>query len=231
MNPKQFKYPFSWEERAPQIVDRVLFVPRFYAAHQEWNFPGWEAPEVFGRTAPLAIEYCSGNGLWVIEKAKAHPEINWIAVEKRFDRVRKIWSKRSNENIPNLLVVCGDALTFTQFYLKESSVDQIYINFPDPWPKEKHAKNRLIQEPFVSEMARVLKEKGKAVVVTDDVMYQQRVIESMMGNPQWSPSFSFPHFVTEWEGYGTSYFDALWREQGCTIHYLKFQRKQERIDG
>jgi tRNA (guanine-N7-)-methyltransferase len=140
MKPKNFKCPVTWEERRPLIHDRVLFVPQYYDRHHEWTFPGWESPEVFGRKAPIEVEYCTGNGAWIIEKALANPDRNWVAVEVQFERVRKIWSKMCNEKITNLFIVCGEALTYTRFYVPSHSFSAAYINFPDPWPKEKHAK-------------------------------------------------------------------------------------------
>src|SRR5690348_6324632 len=133
MKPKDLRFPFTWEERKPLIHDKVLFVPKLYDRHQEWSFPAWE--EIFGSSAPLNIEYCSGNGSWIVEKAKRDPCTHWVAVEKRFDRVQKIWSKMKNEQISNLFIVCGEALAFTTYYAHANSFAQLYINFPDPWPK------------------------------------------------------------------------------------------------
>lgn len=226
MKPKNLKSPLTWEKRRPLIHDRVLFVPQYYDLHHEWTFPGWESPEVFGRAAPIEIEYCSGNGDWIVEKARAHPARHWVAVEKQFDRVRKIWSKMHNFALTNLFIVCGEALTFTRFYVPDQSFAFIYINFPDPWPKARHAPNRLIQEPFITEMARVSVEDASATIVTDDPTYAFQINKTMLANPFWDPRFSPPHYVTEWEEYGTSYFDTLWREKGLPIHYMQYLKKQ-----
>jgi tRNA (guanine-N7-)-methyltransferase len=226
MRPKNFRCPFKWEERRPLIFDRVLFVPEYYDRHQEWTFPGWESPEVFGRRAPIEVEYCTGNGAWIIEKARTHPERNWVAVECQFERVRKIWSKMHNEQIKNLFIICGEALTFTRYYVQDESFSAIYVNFPDPWPKEKHAKKRLLQEPFIGEMARVIKRGGVATLVTDHPNYMIQISQNMLNHLAWKPVFSPPYYVTEWEDYGSSYFEQLWREQGVPIHYLQFYREK-----
>lgn len=183
-------------------------------------FPAWE--ELFGRQAPIEIEYCSGNGAWIIEKAKCCPNINWVAVEKRFDRVQKIWSKMHNEQISNLLIVCGEALTFTKYYVPDKSFSHLYVNFPDPWPKGRHKKNRLLSEPFISEMARVSTADAKAVIVTDHEQYAESICNAFIEHPTWTPMFPSPFFVTEWEGYGRSYFHDLWRQQQKTIHFMQF---------
>lgn len=222
MKPKNFKCPFTWKERQPLIFDRVLFVPEYYDRHKEWTFPGWESPEVFGRKAPIEVEYCTGNGAWIIDKAKSNPDRNWVAVEIQFERVRKIWSKMRNENITNLFIVSGEALTFTRDYVPDQSFAAIYINFPDPWPKDKHAKKRLLQEPFISEMARVLRPGGTATIATDHPGYTAQICAGMIANASWSPLFESPHYITQWEDYGSSYFEQLWRELGVPIHYMQF---------
>ncbi len=222
MKPKDLKSPLTWEQRRPLIHDRILFVPQYYDRHREWSFPGWEHPEIFGRKAPIEVEYCSGNGLWIIEKALAHPERNWVAVEKQFERVRKIWSKMHNFSLDNLFIVCGEALTFTRFYVPDPSFSAVYVNFPDPWPKGKHAKNRLLQEPFMTQIARAAVPEAKMTIVTDHFDYTVQITQNMLMSPLWKPCFPEPYFVTEWENYGTSYFDALWRKQGLTIYYMHY---------
>jgi len=194
--------------------DGVLFIPPRYEGHEKWG----RLPKIPG----MAIEYCSGNGDWVIGKALEDPSKPWIAVEKRFDRVRKIWSKMKNKGIDNLLIVCGEAMTFTRHYLLSGSIQEIYINFPDPWPKRGHAKHRLIQKGFVDEMARVACEGGSACLVTDDPDYSEQMIQEMM--PIWKPQVSEPYYTLDFPNYGGSFFDTLWRAKGCAIRYHLFTR-------
>jgi tRNA (guanine-N7-)-methyltransferase len=177
---------------------------------------------VFGRKGPVEVEYCAGNGAWIAEKALQHPERNWVAVEIQFERVRKIWSKIHNFNLKNLFVVCGDGLTFSRYYVPDDSFAAIYVNFPDPWPKEKHAKKRLLQEPFLSEIARTSTKEAIATIVTDHVGYTSQIIEAMRIHSSWEPCFPDPWFLTHMEGYGSSWFDALWKEMGVPIHYMQF---------
>lgn len=228
MKPKHLKFPFAWEERKPTITDGVLFVPDYYQLHDQWQFPAWEDVQVFGRKAPIHIEYCTGNGAWIIEKALQHPELNWVAVEWRFERVRKIWSKMRNCKLSNLFIVCGEAQVFTKYYVPNASFDGVYVNFPDPWPKEKHAKNRLFQQPFIAEMARTCAPGAKATVATDHVEFRDQICTEMNAHPDWSSVFPAPFYVSEWENYGASYFDQLWREKGLAINYMQFLRGAQR---
>ena len=65
-------------------------------------------------------------------------------------------------------------------------------------------------------------------MVTDHATYMQQITESMRGNSSWQSAFPDPYYVTEWEGYGTSYFDELWRTQGQVIHYMHYQKNGTR---
>ena len=145
MKPKQLKPPCSWEDRRVILDDGILFVPDYFDAYDSFTFPGWDSPEVFGTQRPVHVEFCSGNGTWIAEKAQQHPDVNWVAIEIRFDRVRKIWSKKKNLGLDNLFVVCGEGLRSSHHYFPEGSVDTVYVNFPDPWPKKRHAKHRSYQ--------------------------------------------------------------------------------------
>lgn len=224
MKPKDLKYPHSWEDRQPVLSDSVLFVPDHYDAYEEYSFPNWSSLEVFGNNQPVHVEYCSGNGTWIFERAKQFPEVNFVAVEKKFERVRKIWAKAKNKELKNLLIVCGEAHTTTKYYFSSDSVDEVYINFPDPWPKDRHAKHRLVQSPFAHELARILKRKGLATLVTDHANYSDQMIEVMMGIPSFSSVYSDPYFSSEKEDYGTSFFEELWRSKGKSIRYHLFQK-------
>ncbi len=207
------------------LSNRLLFVPDYYTRHkEEWTFPGWEDASLFGKKAPVFIEYCSGNGAWIIEKARQNKEVCWVAVEWSFERVYKIWSKMQTYQLTNLIVVLGEALTFTRFYLPDASVDGVFVNFPDPWPKTRHAKNRLLQTPFTQEMARVTKKGGEAILVTDDTDYSHQMHGAMQESGSWQSKFSSPFYVNDWPDYGTSYFDDLWRKKGKEIYYLAYNK-------
>jgi tRNA (guanine-N7-)-methyltransferase len=218
MKPKDLKAAFSWEERRPMIADRVFHVPNYYEEHDVFSFPGWEDKNFFGNQNPVCIEYCAGNGAWIMERAKRFPNYNWVAVEIRYDRVRKIWSKIKNENLNNLIVVCGEAWTFTHYYVQKGTIEEAYINFPDPWPKQKHEKHRLMKPKFLDELARILKTGKKVSFVSDDSDYVEQTLHVFQDHPHFS---SFP-LLTDMPEYGTSWFENLWRGKGKKIHYLQF---------
>ena len=221
MKPKNLKFPFRFAERAPIFSEGVLYVPKHYAEHGA--YPKEELNHFISSFDSVCIEYCSGNGVWVAEKAKENPRVLWIAVEKRFDRVQKIWAKKQNMSLDNLLVVCGDAETFTEHYLQKSSINGVFVNFPDPWPKEKHAKNRIFRQPFIQQLSRVVLSGGEVILVTDDEVYSHQMIAEMTAGNHFRSAFPEPYYKTEWPGYGASFFEELWRAQGKSIRYMKFE--------
>lgn len=225
MKPNHLSVPFVWNQRRVLIEDRIFYVPPRCEGPQDFIFPGWNHPTLFGNANPIKIEYCSGNGFWVAEKAKENPLVNWIAVEKKFVRVRKIWSKIKNMGLNNLVVICGEACHATQLYIPGESCSAAYINFPDPWPKTRHAKNRLIRPQFVEEVWRILQPKTSFTLVTDDPDYSVRMIAEMTKYPGFTPSYPAPYYLTEMPGYGTSSFEQLWLGKGKTIRFHQFCKK------
>lgn len=221
MKPKDLKVPFSFAQRRVMRFEGWMAIPGYFHGHGGECALDWKA--VFVQDQKVYVEFCSGNGRWIAQMAKKHPESNFVAVEKRFDRVRKIWAKQQNEGLDNLFIVWGVAEDFTRHYVHEGSVAGVFVNFPDPWPKDKHAKHRLIHADFVGDAARILGEGGNMTLVTDDLPYCQQMIEVMQGSSL-SSLHPQPYFVTELSGYGSSWFEDLWREKGRTIHYLQYEK-------
>jgi tRNA (guanine-N7-)-methyltransferase len=225
MRPKNITYPHSWEERHVLIQDKIFFIPEYYDNYDELTFPGWEDEAIFGNSNPVHVEYCSGNGWWIIEKARENPEINWVAVEIRFDRVQKIWSKMKNFELKNLFIVCSDARLLTEHYIPKDSVSESYVNFPDPWPKDKHAKHRIVQSPFIKEVADTMVPGKDIVLVTDDKVYSEQMIEVMNAEEKVTSCYPEPWYSHDVEDYGDSFFGTLWRKKGRSIYFHRYRKK------
>lgn len=225
MKPAQLKCPFSWEQRHVTVHDRVWYVPLSYDRYETFSFPGWDHPNLFVRNQPIHIEYCSGNGAWIAEKAQNNPGINWVAVEMDFDRVRKIWAKIKNFALDNLLVVSAEGWTMTRHYVPSETVEQVYINFPDPWPKTRHAKHRIVQNSFVQEVWRILKPGGSFTLVTDDAAYSAWMINVLSRCSGFASYYPSPYYQTELPDYGSSYFEDLWRGKGKEIRYHQYHKR------
>lgn len=223
MRPADLKFPYTGNERHIFLHDHVWFIPARVIT-KDFSFPGWSHADIFGNDHPINIEYCSGNGAWIAEKALNNPHINWVAVEKKFVRARKIWSKVKNLSLPNLLIICGEAHNATTGYFNDNMAGEVFINFPDPWPKNRHAKNRLIQPSFAQEIWRILQEGSLFTFVTDDVPYSNWLIHVMGSHPGFVSSYPDPFYAIEQPNYGSSYFDELWRAKGREIRYHQFRK-------
>jgi tRNA (guanine-N7-)-methyltransferase len=224
VKPEELKPLFSWEDRRVLINDRVWYVPERVQSPSEFVFPGWNHPDFFGNSNPVCVEYCSGNGAWVAAKALENPMINWVAVEKKYQRVRKIWSKAKNMKLNNLIILCGEAQNATMRYFPDASISDAFINFPDPWPKTRHAKHRLINHKFADELWRILKQGRSLTFVTDDPPYSEWLIKVMHRHGRFTSTHQAPYFSTELPLYGTSFFDQLWRSKGKIIRYHRFSK-------
>lgn len=225
MKPKNLKHPFPWEKRTVLIQDRVWYVPDFLDNYSFFQFPGWSSSELFANQNPIYVEYCSGNGAWIAQKAMEEPQINWVAIEMKFERVRKIWSKIKNLQLNNLLVICGEGYRVTSNYFPSSCIEKVFINFPDPWPKKRHAKNRIIKPAFMDEIGRILTDNGVITMVTDDPDYSHEMTDTVSSVQGFSSLHQDPCYVTHLEGYGSSYFDQLWRDKGKVIHYHQYRKR------
>lgn len=214
------KIPFEWENRRPVLLEKCLYLPSFWQDGAHLGPGIWREEGVFGDPSlPLAVEFCSGNGEWIASVAQNYPGLNWIAVEKDFYRAKKIWLRIFRHSLPNLFVVCGEALEFSKQYFEPESLKEAWVNFPDPWPKRSHAKHRLIQQPFEAEMRRILAKEAPLTLVTDDEKYSAQMIGVFSS---WKSAFDPDRVAFDLPGYGTSYFHTLWKEKEKQIRFHRF---------
>ena len=108
MKPEDLKSPFTWDKRHILVQDRVWYVPPQFQDFGSFSFPGWNHSLFFDQERPICLEYCSGNGAWIAARAQAQSQYNWVAIERKFERVRKIWSKLKNFQLSNLLAICAE---------------------------------------------------------------------------------------------------------------------------
>jgi len=221
--PKDFHFPETATLNEVFLHERLLYVPQ-KGLLQKPSYIDFSKSDFFNNKGPLQIEYCSGNGAWIYERAKINPNINFIAVEKRLDRCRKIWSKLHNAKLSNLIVAWAECLCLTRLFIKDESVATIFINFPDPWPKRRHVRFRLIQEPFISEMARILQPNCHLIITTDDADYSEFIIKNMAQSKKFTNCHPERGYSEPPIGWGSSYFEELFRSKGMPIRFHEFCR-------
>lgn len=215
---KDLQIPTTWEERRPLFLDRMFYVPKAY--EHSYYLIDWT--DHFEKKIPLVVEICSGNGDWIVEQAKKFPDRNWIAIEMMFERARSIWLKIQREKIPNLFVVCSEAKVFFQYYVQDGAFSEAFVHFPDPWPKRKHAKHRLLWAPFFQLLEKKIEKAGCLTLVTDDGTYREQIIFEC-AKTNWISKYEHPFYLKNLSSYGSSFFFELWKSKGKEIYHLLFQ--------
>ena len=139
-----------------------------YVGHEEETKAGtWH--QIFGNDHPIYIEVGMGKGQFIMALAKRHPENNYVGIEKYSSVLLRALEKmdREEEPLPNLVFIRMDAENLEKVFA-EGEVDGIYLNFSDPWPKDRHAKRRLTSTTFFSRYNKILKKDGKVEFKTDN---------------------------------------------------------------
>lgn len=123
--------------------------------------------QVFGNHHPIHIEVGMGKGRFLYEMASIHPEVNYIGIEKYSSVLLRAIQKMEQEALPNLRFIRMDAEDIDQVFAKDE-VARIYLNFSDPWPKDRHAKRRLPSRQFLARYNRFLQKDGVLEFKTDN---------------------------------------------------------------
>ncbi len=134
--------------------------------HDPKQYKGnWQ--KVFENSHPVRIEIGMGKGKFIFQLAKLNPEINYIGIEKYSSVLLRALQKMEQEPLPNLLFIRMDAEEIAEVF-GNGEVDRIYLNFSDPWPKDRHAKRRLPSKEFLARYDRILKKDGILEFKTDN---------------------------------------------------------------
>jgi len=155
---------------APSADATLIYKPA------SWVEPLSIAP-MFASAQPLEVELGSGDGSFLAKWAAAWPTRNFLGVERLLGRLRKLDRKARRAGLSNLKLMRIEAAYFLEYLLPPSSVQALHVYFPDPWPKRKHRKNRLVNERFPALAARVLAPGGTVYLRTDDEDYFRQMQE------------------------------------------------------
>lgn len=123
--------------------------------------------ELFGNDHPIRIEVGMGKGQFLMELATRHPEINFIGIERYSSVLLRAIQKREQLELSNIYFMCVDAKGLSEIFAPEE-IERIYLNFSDPWPKDRHAKRRLTSKEFFARYNVILKADGRVEFKTDN---------------------------------------------------------------
>jgi len=138
---------------------------------------------VFGRAAPRVLEIGFGMGDSLAAMAKAHPENDYLGIEVHRPGVGSLLTRLERDGLRNVRIVCADAVEVLQRYVPDESLDAVHLFFPDPWPKKRHHKRRIVQTAFVELLRRKLKSGGVFHCATDWEHYAEHVLAVMAATP------------------------------------------------
>ena len=145
---------------------REVIADSKYVIHDPEQYKG-NMRALFGNNNPLHIEIGMGKGRFIMDLAALHPEINYIGIEKYSSVLLRAIQKMEANELPNIKFIRMDAEDIMEVF-GEGEVDRIYLNFSDPWPKDRHAKRRLPSKEFLARYDVILKKEGRIEFKTDN---------------------------------------------------------------
>ena len=140
--------------------------------------------KVFGRSAPKFLEIGFGMGETTVAIAQAHPQNDYLAIDVHTPGVGSLLKQIEESGLSNLRIIQHDAVEVLQRMLPPECLDGAHIFFPDPWPKARHHKRRLIQPQFIALLSKRLKHGGYVHVATDWEEYAQQILQVLGNEPQ-----------------------------------------------
>ena len=178
---------------------------------------------LFGNDRPLEIEIGSGKGTFLLAESGARPEVNFLGIEyaRRYwifaaDRLRR--AERENAR-----VVLAEASAFVREFLESQSLSAIHIYFPDPWPKTRHHRRRLLQPSFLEELVSKLKPGARLSIATDHREYFEQIAAAVKRSPLAEVDFARTCASLESEVVGSN-FERKYRREGRNIYMLSAEK-------
>jgi tRNA (guanine-N7-)-methyltransferase len=183
---------------------------------------------VFGRTGPFHVEIGTGRDTLLLRVAADRPELLLLGFEYSPERVERLTRKILRAGLTNIRLLRCEALQGIARFLAPEAVESFTIFFPDPWPKKRHAKNRLVALPATRLLATRLKPGGAIYLKTDDRVYADQMVDVLERTPflrnAVGPAQFAPH--TGLLAHETLY-EQKWRKQGKQIYALVYVRTEE----
>ena len=178
---------------------------------------------VFGRTAPRVVEIGFGNGENLLALAERHPERDHLGIEVHGAGVGRVLAGMRDRGLTNIRVVRHDAVEVFERGLAARSVDEVLIFFPDPWPKARHNRRRLVQPGFASLVARALAADGVLRLATDWEPYAEHMVEVLDAEPGLTNVAGTEHFVPRPDDRPVTKFERRGESLGHAIFDLEYR--------
>jgi tRNA (guanine-N7-)-methyltransferase len=185
---------------------------------REAGFVRLDLEQLFGNDHPVILEIGSGKGRFLVGSAVEQPDRNFIGVEKSLHYHRVIRERIAKRSLTNVRLINHDAYLVIRDMLPDASLSEIHIYFPDPWPKKREQKRRIIRPEVLEEMRRVLKPDGIGVYVTDHRQYFD------VAAPLIAKVFDSEPRTPAAEDRPRTNYEAKYREEGRPVYEVRFRQ-------
>ena len=174
--------------------------------------------ELFTTPKSTELEIGCGDGGFLLEWATRHPDRNFLGVERLLGRVRKLSKRAQRADLTNLSLLRIEARYVLEYLLPEHAFEAVHIYFPDPWPKDKHARHRLINADFPPLARRILATNGIIYLRTDDPPYFAQMEETFQGLADFQEEETPAELMAL-----TTEFERQWLAEGKHTHYAAYR--------
>jgi tRNA (guanine-N7-)-methyltransferase len=185
---------------------------------RESGFVPLDFETIFGNANPVVLEIGSGKGRFLIGTAAERPDRNFVGIEKSLHYHRVIASRVEKRKLRNVRLINHDAFLVLQKMVPDASIAEVHIYFPDPWPRPREQKRRIVRAEVLEEIRRVLRDDGHGIFVTDHQSYFEKaapLIESF---------FDAERRIPGAEDAPRTNYEAKYRAEGRPIYEVRFRK-------
>jgi tRNA (guanine-N7-)-methyltransferase len=180
---------------------------------------------LFGNDRPVELEIGTGKAGFLLRRAQARPERNFLGIEWANEFYRFAVDRMERWHVPNVRLLRTDASHLIRIVCPRESLTALHVYHPDPWPKRRHAKRRLFQKPFVDAAVECLVHRGHWAVQTDHAMYFESIRALLLGHAElYETPFDDPEFGVEAARVATN-FEIKYLKEGRRIYQLAVKRR------
>ena len=183
-------------------------------------------PQIFDRTGDLVLEIGFGNGHFLSDMAAARSDACFIGIERAWGSMRRLFKRLNAQNLNHVRAIEGDAAFLLQHVFAPQSLSEVWINFSDPWPKERHHNRRLIQDAFIKILAERLKPGATVTIATDHANYATWITDILTRQSHLQSIYATPS-VHKLPGRTPTKYEQKAIDADVPIHYFVWRRKSE----
>lgn len=181
-----------------------------------------DLPEMFGNSMDCALEIGFGDGDFLVKTAIREPGKNFLGIEVKKRRFNKAVKTALRKKIENIKFLHMDANVAVGEIFYPDSFSTVYINFPDPWPKDRHQKHRIINGEFLEKLSRVMKRNAKLDIASDHKDYILNALSTLKNTNFFNSEYPESDYLNHVPERPLTTYEREFREEGREIYYLMF---------